>query len=188
MRKLISLGLLALMFSLISGQVLAGKIQVCEDIKYDPDYKGLYGLCNAYWNADNDTARAAILANFQEKAGPDGPTMPGLKPEEPTCPCWTPESLALAVAGHDGAFCIASVGFDNAIYEGNVPQVWAGMTPFVDPNSNTTGTECRLGTATSSFISETTPGEDEVCRSDVQALQDSTDELGNYIFPLCITF
>ncbi len=80
MRKVISLGLLALTFSLFSGQLLAGKIEACELIKKDPAYKGLYGLCNAYWNA-NENARAQILANFEEKAGPGGPGMPGLEPE-----------------------------------------------------------------------------------------------------------
>jgi len=77
------------MFSMFSSQVFAGKIAVCEEIKGDPAYKGLYGLCNAYWNAKNDNARAKILANFEKKAGTNdgGPGMPGLEPEIVVCPC-----------------------------------------------------------------------------------------------------
>ena len=92
MRKLISLGLFALMFSMFSSQVFAGKIAVCEEIKKDPAYKGLYGLCNAYWNADDAVVQAEILANFEKKAGtgPDDPKMPRLDsvvPKVVVCPC-----------------------------------------------------------------------------------------------------
>jgi hypothetical protein len=93
MRKVISLGLCALMFFLFSGQVLAGKNQDCEDQKDELKALGLYGLCNAYWNAGNENARSQILTNFEDKAGPGGPGMPGLEPDVPdvpevvVCPC-----------------------------------------------------------------------------------------------------
>ena len=110
MRKVISLGLFALMLSIFSSQVFAGKIADCEDIKKDPAYKGLYGLCNAYWNEDDEDARAQILANFVKKAGTslDEPGMPGWKPvvpdlpdlpdQEVTCPCWDFDTLVQVIA------------------------------------------------------------------------------------------
>lgn len=86
MRKIFTFSFLTAVFVLLSGPALAGKVEVCEAIKHDPEYKGLYGLCNAYWNADEE-GREAILRNFEKKAGPDGPSMPGLEPEA-ACPCW----------------------------------------------------------------------------------------------------
>ena len=107
MRKIISLGLFALMLSMFSSQVFAGKIAVCEDIKNDPAYKGLYGLCNAYWNADDAVAQAKVLANFEKKAGTDsgGPGMPGLITV--VCPCW---DMAQVEALSDSASAIDDCG------------------------------------------------------------------------------
>ena len=81
MRKTITLGLLALMFSLFASQVSAD-VEDCEDIKGEK--KGLYGLCIAYWTVTNPKAQEMILANFNKNAGEDGPSMPGLF----GCPCW----------------------------------------------------------------------------------------------------
>ena len=78
MRKLLTSIVLFMLFSMFSGAAFAGKIAVCEDIKNDPAYKGLYGLCNAYWNADSEQARASILEAFNKKGEPLGLTMPGL--------------------------------------------------------------------------------------------------------------
>lgn len=87
MRKIFTLFIVFMLFSMFSGAVFAGQIDVCEDIKNDPAYKGLYGLCNAYWNADSDEARESILKAFKKKADPLGVTMPGLV--SMACPCWT---------------------------------------------------------------------------------------------------
>ena len=53
MRKIFTLFIVFMLFSMFSGAVFAEKFEVCEDIKNNPDYKGLYGLCNAYFNADS---------------------------------------------------------------------------------------------------------------------------------------
>ena len=88
MHRIIVMGIFALAASLLSASLAAGQIEVCEEIKHDPDYKGLYGLCNAYWNADEED-REDILRNFERKAGPDGPGMPGLEDNGFfDCPCW----------------------------------------------------------------------------------------------------
>lgn len=87
MRKFLASFVLFMLFSMFSGAVFAEKFDVCEDIKHDPAYKGLYGLCNAYWNADSDEARDSILKAFKKKADPLGLTMPGL--DSFACPCWS---------------------------------------------------------------------------------------------------
>ena len=91
MRKIILSAVILMLFGMFSGSVLAGKVEVCEEIKKDPAYKGLYGLCNAYWNAD-EKGQEKILQNWEKKAGPDGPPMPGLEPEV-SCPCWNADVL-----------------------------------------------------------------------------------------------
>jgi hypothetical protein len=101
MRKLITSSVLFMLFSMLSGTVFAGKIAVCENIKHDPAYKGLYGLCNAYWNADED-AQPVILEQFRRKAGENGPGMPGLEPggeeiPDPVCPCWPDSQIDIGV-------------------------------------------------------------------------------------------
>jgi len=107
MRKIVSLGLFALILSIFSSQVFAGKVLYCEKEKDELKSQGLYGLCNAYWNADNENVRNQILANFVKKAGTslDEPGMPGLEPvvpdlpdQEVTCPCWDFDTLVQVVA------------------------------------------------------------------------------------------
>ena len=66
MRKLISLGILALLLSMLASPVLAD-LEDCKDLKEDGITKGLYGLCIAYWNADNGNSQERILANYNQK-------------------------------------------------------------------------------------------------------------------------
>lgn len=93
MRKLISLGLLALMFSVFSSQTFA-EVEDCEEVKGAK--KGLYGLCIAYWNTTNAKARAKILENFN-KNDVDGLGMPGL--DIPACDCWNEQHVLDAIEG-----------------------------------------------------------------------------------------
>ena len=90
MRKLISLGLLAIVLSLVAIPVFAGNELECEPLK-DGASKGLYGLCIAYHNAENSNAKQKILDNYNKKAGdPPVPPMPGTENERKkvtTCPC-----------------------------------------------------------------------------------------------------
>lgn len=126
MRKFYTFALLIVLFGLFSGPALAGKIEECEAIKHDPAYKGLYGLCNAYWNADEED-REDILRNFEKKAGPGGPGMPGL-PTEPVpttdelvCPCW-PEGQIDIGAVPDPMGCQVAATFAFASYDGGAVQ------------------------------------------------------------------
>ena len=124
MRKIISLGLFALMLSIFSNQVFAGKNAVCEDNGKKDELKslGLYGLCNAYWNADNagnENAKAKILANFEKNAGTaiGGPGMPGLESlafeQDFFCPCW--DTLAEADIAKDSPALLCII--DNTTFE-----------------------------------------------------------------------
>ena len=86
MRKIISLGLFALMLSIFSSQVFAGDVGACDELTdpdSDPDIyaPGLYGLCVAWHNA-NENGRAAIEKNYSKRGGG---TIPG---SGFSCPCW----------------------------------------------------------------------------------------------------
>jgi len=92
MRKVISLGLSGLMFALVSGQVFAGNIEDCDFLKdkNHPDYQpGLYGLCVAWHNAD-DNAADKLADKFFERAGfvVPGSEDPNTEPSF-DCPCWS---------------------------------------------------------------------------------------------------
>ena len=73
MRKIISLGLFALMLSIFSGQALAGDKAACDALR-DPDSAiyapRLFGLCVAWHNADVN-GQAAIAANYSKRSGGD---------------------------------------------------------------------------------------------------------------------
>jgi len=148
MRKQITGGLLALSLSFLTSSVFAGTVQVCEDIKNDPDYKGLYGLCNAYWNETDEALRTDILEAFKVKAGPGGPSMPGL--EEASCPCWDQAYLASTITGGlEGIFCEidnTGQGSDFVFYMSN-PATLLLEAGFLagDPFAGSTG--CILGGA-----------------------------------------
>lgn len=161
MRKIITYSVFFMLFSMFSGPVLAGKVEVCEEIKDDPVYKGLYGLCNAYWNAEEED-REDILRNFNKKAGPEGPTMPGIddpvldpvgapEPQTLACPCWPNAEIDLGV---DGLECQVQETFAIAVYDGGAIQYAIGglgtaysceyynfMTGAIDGNVNLTPEE-----------------------------------------------
>lgn len=82
----VALGLLALSLGFSANSAFAGNVEECEVLK-DGYTKGLYGLCIAWHNAGNDNSRERILDNYEKKAGPGDPPMPGTEDEVP-CPCW----------------------------------------------------------------------------------------------------
>jgi hypothetical protein len=87
MRKIISLGLLALMLSIFSSQVFAGNGDECKNLKdkthvdYAPT---LHGLCVAWYKAD-ENAKDRIADNYRRRSGGDDVygSASGM-----TCPCW----------------------------------------------------------------------------------------------------
>ena len=193
MRKIVSLGLFALILSIFSSQVIAEKFDECEKIKNDPAYKGLYGLCNAYWNVDDPVTKAEILANFEKKAGTDngGPEMPGWVPVVPdvpdvpepglTCPCWDFDTLVQVIAcaslplfedqtNQDTFDFAAFLTFEPAIFWVTVA---AGYTDNViqDPDVK----ECSINTSIGQIsmgegkvpFKATSDDEDLACRLDV---------------------
>lgn len=83
MRKLISLGMLALLISIFSSQVFASNAAACDEVKLT---KGLHGLCVAWHNA-NEKNKEKFAAKYREKSG--GEEVPGSEPEPDFyCPCY----------------------------------------------------------------------------------------------------
>lgn len=161
MRKIITSSVLILLFSLFSGSVFAGKIEACENIKHDPAYKGLYGLCNAYWNA-NENAQDKILAKFEKKAGPDGPGMPGLDdtvPEPVACPCWVDGELDFPVTYSWFAFDYSASAPSLALYE------FGSVQYIVDVNFCAYANQ--MGGFEAMVAFTTTDEEDEACVQDI---------------------
>ena len=96
MRKVISLGVLALLLSVLASPVSAGSKETCKDLKGAS--KGLYGLCVAYQNAADGISKERIMGNFNRRAL-DGEVMPpndSKKPDIVECPCWSNEDLVRA--------------------------------------------------------------------------------------------
>jgi len=93
MRKLIKLGVLAILLSWVASPVLAS-VEECEKLKDDNYTKGLHGLCVAYWSTTKSDIRDKILQKYNDKAGPNE-GMPGLN--EVFCPCWTLTELSDAI-------------------------------------------------------------------------------------------
>mgnify|MGYP003492421061 CR=1 FL=1 len=131
MRKVFSLGLLALSMGFIANPALAGNVEDCEDLKGNAN-KALYGLCIAWHNAGNDNARDRILDNYNAKAGPDDPPMPGTE-DEVFCPCWSDTELLDAACNR--VLTESAPGL--AVYDGGLVQFFNFGTECVYSNFNT---------------------------------------------------
>lgn len=99
MRKLVSLGLLALLFSMVSGPVFGGNVGACDFLKdkeADDYVPGLYGICVAWHNASangDERALASLEERYARKSG--GDPVPGSGPDVGQgddlwfeCPCF----------------------------------------------------------------------------------------------------
>lgn len=166
MRKLISLGILALLMSVLASPVLAD-LQDCE-YKRDDLTKGLYSLCVAFYNAGNENAKDRILENFRKKAGSDV-EMPGLKtkpqPDQVSCTCWgdseivnAPKELAFECQyGVDPEFAIYGV-LGDVIFQ--VDEVFDGVFGCLYYSASG-GPRSTLGLTTE---------EEQACRDDIYEL------------------
>ncbi len=174
MRKLISLGLLVLLLSLLVSPVIAGSVDDCDEVWGDEFTPGLYGLCIAFWSAANGNSQARILENFRKRAtGPNDPTdMPG-HDGTVACPCWTPETLDELTDGLQGEYCGTSetFGYEFVQYVGGGVQIFAGDLFF----SPIGGTSCAISVGALEISTDSE--QDVVCRAGVIALQDELIEL-----------
>jgi hypothetical protein len=172
MRKLISLGVLAILLSMLASSAVAGSEKYCEVLKEDGITKGLYGLCIAYWGADNGRSQERILGNYRKKMRPvypgdrkgtGDPDMPGLV-DDLSCPCWTIGQMANAITFAPAYECNTSSDPEFAVYgtkEGAVVTFLA--------NSN----GCFYVGPDIAVISRSLELEDEqACRDGIQALVD----------------
>lgn len=168
MRKLTSLCVLTLLLSLLTGPAFAGKNEQCEILK-DPGYtKGLYGLCNAYWNA-SEKGKEKVLENYQENMNEGDPGMPGLEPEELTCPCL--DALA-ALNDYDWGMslgCSSFEGIDTGIFfnAAGIPTN-PGMVTFFDTGTDGVAFVCAISQSVDTEISLTIDSEEyDVCLSEL---------------------
>lgn len=128
MRKLISLGLLALFLSSISSAVFAGGFAACEDNKALFQELNVYGLCNAWHNADTDEDKQKFADRFEQKADFPPPWLVN-------CPCFSDEALEYsAVVGPSS--CSQTTTFAIAKYVPNVESLQyvasSGMCVFTN--------------------------------------------------------
>jgi hypothetical protein len=175
MRKLISLGLLAFLLSVLASPVLAA-LQDCEDER-DNLTRGLYGLCVAYHNAGNENVRDRILDNFTKKAGPGGPKMPGTElpqqpdpnPQEVACPCWPGEEITNANS-YDAPAEACQIGspIEFAIYGFGPPEA-----PVVTFHIET-GLCIYIGPYAARFLPVGSE-EELTCRAGIQVLSETED-------------
>ncbi|MBT8048907.1 MAG: hypothetical protein HKN57_00080 [Xanthomonadales bacterium] len=163
MRKVISLGLMALIFSLFSTHASAGNVEECEKLASGEFTKGLYGLCIAYHNAGNENARNRIRDNYDKKAGPGDPPLV----VDAECPCWDAGHLADAsLNGTPSACLLTSEGdvYDLAFYTSSPAfyQFYADTAGCfrVDPNGTQLGAAFESPDAT----------EREVCIAGIETL------------------
>lgn len=155
MYRIFSRGLFTLVFFFFANQALAdpadGACEILNELDASP---GLYGLCVAYHNA-NENAQARILENYLKKMGEGDPGMPGLA----SCPCWDAESLDQATAGltlfNCGTTETPGLVFDFLWYTNGFQlatlNLGEGVMYF-----------CAVGGAT---VPVATPEQDEVCRN-----------------------
>ena len=116
MRKLFSLGVLALLLSVLSSPVVAA-VEDCETLKGDGGSKGLYGMCIAYWNAVKNHDDGGLKSRSVEDSNRfldkynairdrvGGPEMPGLSSSPNLeCACWSYLTFEEAQFGVFSAF------------------------------------------------------------------------------------
>jgi len=183
MRKLISLGVLALLLAVLASPVSAdadSKV-ICKELKGAS--KGLYGLCVAYWNTEDGNARDKIYENFYKRAGPDGEDMPypdAKKPEVVECPCWSNEDLLRAACTAeywDSWFSGDGVNLDLVSYDEEKLVFLADGT--ID-SSGEIATNCSLLVSgvgyTAIWDSPTDSNQNLECRAGLQVLMDLLEE------------
>jgi len=154
--------MLTILLSFLASPVLAGNVEECEALKGNAS-PGLYGLCIAYHNADSARAQERILNNYDKKAGPNDPPMPGTGDSVP-CACWTVEQMAAAIDFAPAFECRTSFDPEFAVYS---PTGLPVVTFLVESNSCFyIGPDAILG------VSPLDPDVEQACRDGIQALVD----------------
>ena len=185
MRKFTFFLVPVILLILMAVPAFAGDKSICTPFKKgEPNYlPGLYGLCVAYQNADED-GKQDIFKNWQKKVGEDGlPQLPGFPyPEEPgdgdppvdeneivACPCWSAEHLLAATCQYNLTSSFVDGFFDFAQYDsGNVLFVADATSDVMQPNGS-----CLYQNAydpESNALLSVTVEESETCHADVALL------------------
>lgn len=140
---------------------------------------GLFGLCNAYCEAQDCDFVAAhsaqclapnprILANYQRKQRPGDPDMPCIQTVT-ACPCWTPAEIAAIDNGTDPTSTCTTSGILTSISQ--IFPTTAVATVFGDPNDAGSPLTCSyfsfdgIDLITRTF--DLTPEEAAACRQQI---------------------
>jgi hypothetical protein len=173
MRKLISLGILALLLSMLASPVSAGDKSICIGLKGVS--KSLYGLCVAYQNTEDGSAKEKIMGNFTRRAR-NGEKMPTLDPKEPetvACPCWNNEDLlrATCTATYDDHwFSDDGINVDVVFY--NFYTIQFDADHVID-SAGETVTTCSLNVFADGYVAAhnfTSSAENLECRAGLRVL------------------
>ncbi len=100
MSDAIKKGLIVLILCAPFGSAFADPADGACDVLSDGASPGLFGLCVAFHNADEE-ARERILRNYRRKMQEGDPDMPGTV----ICPCWDLEFAQGLTAGETVSFC-----------------------------------------------------------------------------------
>ena len=170
MRKLVSMGLLAISATLAFSTASAYDVEMCEEFKGGTP--GLYGLCIAFVNAPNDNARGSIEKNYAKQRGD---TDPGTLEEffgggGDTCPCWSYDSLLAETEVLPPLGCISEPAAEYALFNDG-SEVAAGDTTYVQPGDGLTECVRILATGGVFDVQATDAAENAVCLENLEDLQ-----------------
>jgi len=176
MRKIVTLGLLALCLGSFSNAAFAGGVEDCVDLKQS-GLKSLYGLCVAWHNADED-AKDLIAQKFRERSGEEVPGSEPITPDLPQtaqdfyCPCW--EDVSIPDVCALGAPIAATIGegFGRATF---LDRISFRLEGFSTDAGETACAHSIQDMTDSSYIlqvSQTSLTADEIldCQSEVEAI------------------
>lgn len=168
MRQLVSLGLFALILSMFSSQALAASAEACDQVKKAK--KGLYGLCVAWYNAD-EKGQAIIAAKFDARSDIPLSKIVDSQSEPPEqdfyCPCWAEISI-------DDILPLCKPTFSQLSDSDNVV-AWFDPDPYYFFAASTTSTGCAYDSASVFPISFDDLNSDEIldCVAEIESIATS---------------
>lgn len=171
MRKLILCAISIAMFSLFSGQLLAGGVEDCDtELKNNPDApNGLYGLCIAFWSSESGRGQERVRELYVKKALAAGfdTEIPGDGGDTTPCPCWADENILLdAACSHTLTDSVLGTPVEIAEFDGGLilfqaNDFWSATGGCIYTNSSD---------EFDSLLLPTSSEENLICRAGVNAL------------------
>ncbi len=181
MRKLIGLSLVAILVVTFSLSASAGVQDCIDELKGVKEYKGLYGLCVAYWSSGESEEILELYRSKADRLGVPGDLLdpPGFVSDD-TCPCWDIDAVrqVLACNGYQYAGGEMEEGpsgdsFVAYLNDSFFPLLVVGESIFADFWE---GPECQIVGAELDMVlisdAPVDPSEEAACRKDISGLID----------------